>query len=232
MRKYSKDEILEYFNIIGADKEDIKLDLEKGLRVEYFDNLYKRSKASKNLPSSSLEVSRAYELILAIIDNDLLYPTKEGKRNAKKAILEVLRDTLELQEFSKFNPDDVFEKTNRLIRTVLLGMAEFESIPRFRLVKDNMSPTHAYRIITENKDLANEITKLYGIVGLSKYRNFRIDESIYDNENNVSKEKITNLLRGYIEAKCPLKFTSYKVDDSSFERMSYKQLVKMKDYLK
>ena len=36
------------------------------------------------------------------------------------------------QEFSKFNPDDVFEKTNRLIRTALLGMAEFESIPRFR----------------------------------------------------------------------------------------------------
>lgn len=235
MKKYSKQEILEYFNIIGVDKEDLDLNLEKGLRVSNFDNLYKKTKASSELPKSALEVSRSYELILAIVNSELFYPSNTCNLQAKRAVLEELKEILSLQEydFKNFDPDDEFEKTNRLIRTVLLGFACAENMPRFKIELDNVSPSYAYKAMS-NHDRALEMRKLYGIAGLSKYRDFRITDNIYDKDNNVDLDNINWLLKGKISRGDPLKMTRYNLTnlDEQFERTSYKQLKKIKDYSK
>ncbi len=233
-KRYSKEEIIEYLNVIGYDLEDLKKTKVKGcksLKLEYLSDLYNLIGADKELPPSSELISMKYEILMEQINDDFIYTEEESKRLMKDS-LEILKNVSSLQVCDDENDAlTIFERTNSILNTALDGLINCENIYKLNMTFNNCSP----QVLTEKGKLEEneQLKKLYGLVALSKFNHVESDSDIFNIFDSIDEKKLYEKLKYLIKEN--ESFNMEKDNDEFnkqllFRRPTFRELKKYGDY--
>ncbi len=233
-KRYSKEEIMQYLNIVGYDLEDLKKTKVrecKSLKLEYLSDLYNLIGADKELPISSSLISMKYEILMEQINEDFIYTEEESKRLMKDA-LEILKDVSLLQVCDdEKDPLTIFERTNSILNIALDGLITCDNISQLKMIFDNCSP----QLLEIKGELAKDeqLIKLYGLKALSKFNHVESDSDIFNEFDSIDEKQLYEKLN-YLITKSET-FTMQKGKDELnkqllFRRPTLKELEVEGDY--
>ncbi len=134
MAKYTKEDIIQYFNILGVDIDEEKV---KDCYLYSICELFFKNKLDETLPKSSRKLSDEFGVVLSIIRDDFFYESIEEQQMAMDTCLKILSDLSTLQVTEPFDPDKNYERTNNLLRVILAGLSEVEDINQFGVFYNN-----------------------------------------------------------------------------------------------
>ena len=205
MSIFNKLEVEEYFNVIGLDDKKIKDKYEKRISLDYISELYRKINGKNILPGSSKKVSDVYAVLLSIIKDDFWYETKEDQQRALESAIEIIGDLSCFQVTKDFNPQDNFERTSNLIATIISGLCACEDITKFRLYQRNASFKSLYYSKKDYGEMTEDLRKLYLLMAYSKFEDVNRDHEMFDENNQLSFEKLSNLIKKNVKENVPLK---------------------------
>ncbi len=222
-KRYSKEEILQYLNVVGYDVEDLKDTKIKGcksLRLEFLHDLYNIIDAEKSLPLSSNKLSIKYEILMNQLNDDFVYPDREERERLIDDTFEILKEVSLLQVCS----DDkdaytIFERTNDILSTAVDGLLRCENITALNMIFNNSSP--AMLIEKGRKKEDEQLRKLYALVALSKFDNVESDEDIFNMFDFVDEKKLYEKVSSLSKER-----RSYEIKRDNSE--SYEKVLKLR----
>lgn len=227
MKKYSKEQIIDYLNLIGLDESEYNLteeELKNGLRLNNISELYKKTNAKELLPSSSKEVGTSYEILDGIINDPFWYESKLDRIYAKAAAFSIINKygSIDLKEN---NPNALFEKENELLKTIIRGISECGNIQQFKVYLDNATVQGLFHKMNEI-DNPPDLTKLYGLAALTKFVSYDIS-MIFDENNKITEANILKAIQRNITNNTPIKENEYN-GDNVYKRLPYKKVKEKK----
>ena len=147
MPKFSKEEIVKYYEILGLEKSEKNLILRDSINLNCISDLYYLNDLDKRLPYSFEELSNSYSLLIGMIRDGFWYDSKKRRENALNDAYEIID---ELSSFINDSSDeeDIDRKVN-LKTTIINGLCSVGDIITFRLFQKNASFNLIYSKIQE-----------------------------------------------------------------------------------
>lgn len=234
MGMFNKEDIELYFNIMGIDKSSIKKGYEKGILLPSLGDLYDKEKIKDKLPKSSRRLSYAMGVLASIVKDDFWYETKEEQEMAFNSALEIIEDLSCFQVTSEFDPEINFERTTNLLATIVIGLCDCDDLNRFRLYQKNASFSCLYNGKKDYENMSQEMRIVHLLIAYSKFVDIGKDDEMFDENNNVSYERLCNLVTYCIKNNIPLKEDSIEKSDDvpkklTFVRPTLNELRKVKE---
>lgn len=227
---YDRDTVLQYLNLIGIDESEFNSRIRKNkkFRLENLSDMYEVSNASNYLlTSSSKDVGTYYELLLAQLDNDLLYDDAYYKESAKEDAFYLLNKVSNIQVSEDDDPFTIFERTNSLLSSILAGLTCSENLGKLRLVYDNADPRVLLNIAIMDREMVKPLYRLHLLMALSKINNSDVDYQIFNDNEEIDDKKLLHVVGGLLfDGNKPVNDEKEKevYKSLSFKRPSFKQL--------
>ncbi|MBR1385938.1 MAG: hypothetical protein IJ568_03815 [Bacilli bacterium] len=227
MKKYSKEQITDYLNLIGLDESEYNFteeQLKTGIRLNNISELYIKTNAKELLPPSSKEVGSSYEILDRILNDPFWYESKVDRIYAKKTAFSLINKygSIDLEENDK---DILFEKENELLKTIIRGLSECGNIQQFKFYLDNATVSNLVNKMSV-VDNPSDLNKLYGLVALTKFSSFDIS-LIFDDDNKIKESNILKAIQNNLTNNIPIKENEY-TSETEYKRLPYKKLKEKK----
>ncbi len=233
MRKLTKEQVLQYLNLIGFDETDLACDFTKGVNLDNISSIYIKSKAKEYLPKSSKNLAQIYDVLLTVINDDFWYQTEEEKIQAYNSALEIIGDLTTFNVTEGDDPEVNFERTNNLLTTIISGLCSCDDLNRFRVYQRNINFKEIYNSKKEYDDMPESLVLLYLLIAYSKFKDIGNGYLMFDEENKVTFDRLGKLILDNVANEVPLKEENLDFDYGydnvkrlKFQRPSLKQLRK------
>lgn len=231
MKKLTKEQVLQYLNLIGYDETDLTCDFTKGVNVDNISSIYAKAKATEFLPKSSKNLAQIYDVLLTVINDDFWYQTEEEKIQAYNSALEIIRDLTTFDVTEDDDPEVNFERTNNLLTTIISGLCSCDDLNRFRVYQRNINFKEIYNSKKEYDEMPESLILLYLLIAYSKFKDIGNGHLMFDEDNKVAFDRLGSLILDNVRNDVPLKEEELDYSDNQgkklkFQRPSLKQLRK------
>lgn len=218
MPKFTKEEVLRYYDVLGLDREDEGLIVpENTINLEYISDLYDINEFERKLSYTYRDVSEAYGILSYMINDEFWYEGEERKEKAITSALEII-DDLTVLDIEDVDEDVTIDRMNNLKATILNGLCSVGDIIDFRLYVQNASFDSIYERVTamdkedkENEFLGHDEEKypeslktLYYLIAYLKFNNTGSDCQIFDSVGHVSLPNLRRLVNQNLKESVPL----------------------------
>ena len=226
---FDKETVFQYLNLIGLDESEFNgvIKNSNGMKIDYISSLYDIAEANRYLPTSTSKVLGClYEVLIATLDDEEIYQTKEEKIKAKDDIYYILRNVSSIQVSDNDDSFTIFERTNNLLKDILSGIICCDNIGKLRMLYDNASPKSLLRFSLD-EDLTDQEKKLYKLMALSKIDSSH-DYNIFNDNYEIDYNRLHAL--SYMVFNEETNISDNEVNKLEFKRPTYKQLKKLESY--
>ena len=210
MAKFSREDIEQYYKILGLDPNEEGLIYRDTINLQEIGDLYKLNDFEKKLPYTAEDLSKAYSLLVNMTRENFWYASRKRQQLAFQSALDVLDDLTKFELEVEDNPDMTMARMHNLKTAIIRGLCCSGDIITFRMYQKNSSFDTIYTFITnleneeqckekleidEEEKTPDELKKLYYLILYSKFQNFGRDYELFDGLGNLTLPKVRNLVK-------------------------------------
>ena len=219
MPKFTKEEVLQYYDVLGLDREDEGLIVpEDTIDLEFITDLYDLNEFDRKISYTYKGLSEAYGILSFMINDDFWYDGKERRNLALSSVIDMIEELSDLDIEDKDNEDMTIDRKNNLKATIINGLCSAGDLVDFRLYEQNASFASIYDKVTsmEKEEKANMVLGhdeddypealkiLYYLIAYHKFKKTGSDAQIFDGTAKVSLSNLRRLVNQNLRENIPL----------------------------